>query len=114
VPGEDAPLDSPGGPILLGSLDKGLIDGVIKAGMGEVRACYTALQRRVPDAAGTTTMKFVVAANGTVSSTAVKSSTIADVPFQDCLRKVFHGLRYPEPKGGGIVIVSYPLVFSPG
>lgn len=114
LPGEDAPLDGPpAGPVLLGSLDKALIDGVIKANMGEIQACYQSLLEREPKATGQTTMKFVIARDGTVSATAVKASTIADVPFQDCLRKVFHGLRYPEPKGGGIVIVSYPLVFSP-
>ena len=26
----------------------------------------------------------------------------------------FLKMQFPEPKGGGIVIVSYPFVFSPG
>lgn len=113
VPGEDAPLDAPVAPVLLGSLDRELIDGVIKAEMGDVRRCYETLLDRAPTAEGTVTMKFVIAADGSVASAAIKSSPFSETVFHDCLTSTFRSFRFPEPEGDGIVIVSYPFIFSP-
>jgi hypothetical protein len=33
---------------------------------------------------------------------------------ESCINGRFMRFQFPEPKGGGIVIVSYPFIFSPG
>ena len=33
---------------------------------------------------------------------------------EQCIVGRFMRMQFPEPKGGGIVIVSYPFIFSPG
>jgi hypothetical protein len=33
---------------------------------------------------------------------------------EGCIASRFMQFKFPEPKGGGIVIVSYPFIFSPG
>lgn len=116
VPGTEPPRVSNvlgGAPILLGALEKALIDAGIKARTSDVQACYSRLLTRDPKASGKVTIKFVIAPDGSVSSAAVKNSTLADPEMLDCLTATFRTFEFPEPKGGGIVIVSYPFVFSP-
>lgn len=103
-----------GDPIILGALDKSLIDAVIKQNMGHISACYDDALRDRPDLAGKITIKFVIAKDGTVSSAVVKSTTAAHPGLERCLCEVFMPMQFPEPKGGGIVITSYPFIFSPG
>lgn len=31
---------------------------------------------------------------------------------EDCVARQIKKIRFPEPKGGGIVIVTYPFVFK--
>ena len=33
---------------------------------------------------------------------------------ESCIVGRFLRMQFPQPKGGGIVIVSYPFIFSPG
>jgi len=31
---------------------------------------------------------------------------------QSCVIKVMRSLKFPKPRGGGIVVVTYPFVFA--
>ena len=37
----------------------------------------------------------------------------ADDPVLTCLVDVVQGITFPEPSGSGVMVVSYPFVFSP-
>ncbi|MES2643032.1 MAG: AgmX/PglI C-terminal domain-containing protein [Myxococcota bacterium] len=110
--GEDSPEG--GEPLVLGSLDKALIDGVMKENMDQVSACYSELLERFPERRARATMKFAIGRDGTVSRAIVKESDIDDAPFHTCLTDALRTFEFAEPKGGGIVYVTYPFVFSPG
>lgn len=97
-----------------GSLPKQEIDAVIKANMAAIRTCYTTRLKEIRGLEGKLTVKFVIAADGTVASAIEKSSTLDDAPMSACVCDVFRGLHFPEPHGHGIVIVSYPFIFTPG
>jgi outer membrane biosynthesis protein TonB len=58
--------------------------------------------------------RFVISRDGSVSGAQVKSSTLNDPALESCVGDVFMSMQFPKPKGGGIVIVSYPFVFAPG
>ena len=103
-----------GDPIILGSLDKSLIDAVIKRNMNQIRYCYQRELPKYPELSGKIVVKFVVAKDGTVSSATTKTSTMNNKAVEACLNSRFLRFKFPEPKGGGIVIVSYPFVFRPG
>ncbi len=49
-----------------------------------------------------------------MSKASTKKSTMGNSAVESCINRRFHRFRFPEPKGGGIVIVSYPFIFSPG
>ena len=100
--------------IILGSLDKSLIDEVIKRHMNQIRYCYQRELTKKPDLGGKVTVKFVISATGGVSKASIKSSSLGDKTVESCVTSRFMRFTFPKPKGGGIVIVSYPFIFSPG
>jgi len=104
---------SSGDPIILGALDKSIIDEVIRGNVEPVRDCYQMWLRKDRYLEGKLIVKFVIAKDGTVSSSVSKSDTLEEPKVAACVHEVMLGLRFPEPVGGGIVIVSYPFWFAP-
>ena len=102
-----------GDPIILGALDKSLIDAVIKRNMNQIRYCYQRELTKNPSLGGKVTVKFVIAKDGTVSKAEIKQG-MGSAAVESCISGRFMRFKFPEPKGGGIVIVSYPFIFSPG
>lgn len=103
-----------GDPIILGPLDKSLVDTVIKRNMAQIRYCYQKELTKNPTLSGKITVKFVIAKDGTVSSATTKSSTMNNPTVENAINALFMKFQFPQPAGGGIVIVSYPFIFSPG
>jgi hypothetical protein len=103
-----------GDPIILGALDRSLIDEVIKRHMNEIKYCYQRELTKNPALGGKVVIKFTIAKDGTVSSAAQKSTTMNNAAVENCIVGRFMRMQFPAPKGGGIVIVSYPFLFSPG
>lgn len=103
-----------GDPIIMGALDRSLIDAVIKRKMSQIRYCYQRELQKDPSLAGKLVIKFTIAKDGSVSSASPKSSTLGSKAVDSCVVSRFYKMQFPEPKGGGIVIVSYPFIFSPG
>ena len=99
-------------PVAMGSIDKSVIDRVIKRHLNQIRYCYEKELKAHPRLAGKVVISFTIDADGAVSDAAVKSSTLADPVVEGCVRSRFARMRFPAPHGGGEVAVSYPLVFS--
>ena len=111
---EERGLSLPGEPLLIGGLDRGLVDAVVKRHLSSIRYCYQRQLTRDPNLSGKMTVAFVIAADGSVSRSAVKSSSIHDSAVESCVANRFMTMQFPAPKGGGVVMVSYPFMFSPG
>ena len=103
-----------GTPIYSSGLDKSLIDAVIKQHMNQIRYCYQRELTRDPNLSGKVTVFFVIAPDGTVSKSSVKSSTLGNAAAESCITGRFQSFQFPKVKGGGIVMVSYPFMFSGG
>jgi len=110
--GGGAPGVGRGTPIILGALDKSLIDRVVKSHLAQIRFCYERELNKNPKLFGKIVVKFVIAKNGSVSSASTKASTMKNPIVEQCVNKRFLRMKFPSPKGGGIVIVSYPFVFN--
>ncbi len=100
-------------PIILGALDKDIIARIIGDNVESIRDCYQNFLKASPNLAGKLVVKFVIAKDGTVSSAVTKSSTLGSPEVEACINHAVMGFVFPEPRGGGIVIVSYPFLFSP-
>ncbi len=103
-----------GAPLILGALERSLVDAVIQKHLGALRYCY---QRRLldqPQLAGKVVVKFVIAKDGAVSTAAIKSSTMNNQEVETCVAGRFRRMLFPQPEGGGVVVVTYPMIFAPG
>ncbi|MFT7519771.1 MAG: hypothetical protein ACI9MC_001915, partial [Kiritimatiellia bacterium] len=103
-----------GDPIILGALDRSLIDAVIKRHMNQIRYCYQRELTKNPNVKGKLVVKFVIAKDGSVSNANIKSSSMKNGSVENCVVGRFMRMQFPKPKGGGIVIVSYPFIFTSG
>jgi pSer/pThr/pTyr-binding forkhead associated (FHA) protein/outer membrane biosynthesis protein TonB len=112
--GEGRVSATSGDPLILGALDRSLIDQVIKAKMAQIRYCYQRELQKDPSLGGKIVIKFTIAKDGTVSKASVKTTSINNSAVEQCVVGRFYKMQFPEPKGGGIVIVSYPFIFSGG
>ena len=62
---------------------------------------------------GDLVVKFVVNKDGSVSQADLKRNTMGNQAVESCVLSRFMRMQFPQPAGGGIAIVSYPLRFSP-
>ena len=105
-----------GNPIIMGALDKSLIDRVIKQHMNQIKHCYQRELNANPTLGGLVTVKFVITGDGTVSSAKTIKSTLSGKgasSVNSCINSRFLAFQFPKPKGGGMVIVQYPFIFQP-
>lgn len=107
------PLDEMPDAAQVGTLERAEIDTTIRSHLHGIRACTHRALVSGEAEEGEIRVRFVIAADGTVSSAKVASSTLPDV-VGDCILAVFDEMVFPEPRGGGIVIVTYPFVFASG
>ncbi len=103
-----------GDPVTIGGLDRAQVDAVVKQHLSQLRYCYQRQLQRDPSLGGKVSIRFTIAGDGTVSSARVGASQLGDAAVEDCLVGRFLRMRFPEPRGGGVVLVTYPFVFSPG
>ncbi len=101
-----------GKPEVMGSLDKEIIRRVVRLHRNEIRYCYEKQLQKDPELAGSITVKFVIARTGAVTSAVVSSSDLKNSAVEQCLTRKIRRWSFPEPKGGGVVIVNYPFKFS--
>ncbi|WP_338865129.1 adventurous gliding motility protein GltG [Myxococcus stipitatus] len=97
---------------VMGSLDKELIRKVIQANRGQIRYCYESLLNRFPKLGGKVAVKFVITATGSVASSSVAQSTAGNAELETCVAGRVRTWKFPEPKGGGVVVVTYPFIFK--
>jgi Ca-activated chloride channel family protein len=110
-PAGDGRASLGGDPVILGGLDRAVIDAVVKRYLNQLRYCYQRELLKKPDLAGKLVVKFAIAADGTVSAAAIKTSTLGDSAVEQCVAGRFLKMQFPETDG--LVIVSYPLEFTP-
>ena len=59
------------------------------------------------------TVRFTIARDGSVKDVS-STSAMSSAEVARCVERSFRALQFPQPEGNGVVVVSYPIVFSPG
>lgn len=98
----------------VGALDKDIIRRVVRSHIVEVRACYNKGLARDKTLKGRVMITFTIGADGAVSAAEVAESTFKDAEVARCVAAAVKTWEFPEPEGGGNVVVSYPFVLLPG
>ncbi len=97
---------------VMGSLDKELIRQVIKRNASQIRYCYENLLVQFPKLGGKVAIKFIITATGSVSTSQVASSDAGNRQLESCIAGRVQTFQFPKPKGGGVVVVTYPFVLK--
>ena len=105
---------STGSPVILGALDQSVIDRIIQQNRTQVLRCYKKELTKNPGLYGKIVIKFVISKDGSVSSAKTKSTSMNNPIVENCICQRIMRCQFPQPDGGGIVIVSYPFVFRSG
>ncbi len=99
-------------PIMMGGIDRSAVDAVVKRHMSQIRYCYTRELNRTPGLAGKVSVKFIIAKDGSVSSSSIGKSTMGNERVESCIKGRFLHMAFPALRGGGIAVINYPFVFA--
>ncbi len=110
TPGEVIPRD----PILDGGLDREIVQRVVRQHRGELKACYENELQKDRRLGGELVIKFTITGKGDVISAVTSGGDFRNPTLESCITKRIRRWIFPEPRGGGIVIVKYPFRFSSG
>lgn len=93
-----------------GALDKDIIRRVVRGHINEVRSCYNKGLAKNPSLQGRVAVNFVITSTGKVGSAVVQESSLkGDTSVGNCIKKAVKRWKFPKPRGGGNVIVTYPF-----
>jgi hypothetical protein len=96
-----------------GQIPAEVIQRIVRQNFGRFRLCYENGLRANPSIAGRVAVNFVIDRHGAVSLAADAGSDLPDQGVISCVVRGFQTLSFPEPSGG-MVKVTYPIVFTPG
>jgi pSer/pThr/pTyr-binding forkhead associated (FHA) protein len=102
----------PGRTIIKGSLSKEEIGRVIRRNLARFKYCYEKELNANPNLSGKIAVYFTIAPTGAVAEASVRETSMNDSNVETCVLKVMRSLKFPKPRGGGIVVVTYPFVFA--
>lgn len=96
----------------LGGLDKALIAAVVQANIGQIKHCYERQLLVDNSIAGKVVAGWTIDGSGSVIATNIKNTTMNSAPVENCIQAKIKSWKFPQPKGGGKVLVSYPFLFK--
>lgn len=104
---------STGPPAIYGGLDRKIIQRIINQHRSRFKYCYERELIKNPQLQGKIHVWFQIEANGRVYKSRVSRTTMNNDRVEQCLVRRVRVMRFPAPKGGGIVVVNYPFIFRP-
>ena len=98
------------------TVDEGLtkdeVARVIHSHMNEIRYCYESAILKDPTIAGKLLVDFKINASGIVPNAGVAEASLHDLQVTQCLLGKLKSWKFPQPRGGVVVAVSYPFIFK--
>jgi hypothetical protein len=55
---------------------------------------------------------FLIRKDGSVGKVCIEETQIDEVEMQTCVAQVLRGIRFPPPRGGSAVSVTFPFTFE--
>jgi hypothetical protein len=102
----------PGRTIVQGSLSKDIIAKIVRQHQNEIKYCYEQELNKNPNLYGKISVAFTIDGTGDVSDATVNETTMNNQNVENCMAVHIRRWKFPEPKGGGQVFVTYPWVFK--
>ncbi|MDF1562794.1 MAG: AgmX/PglI C-terminal domain-containing protein [Deltaproteobacteria bacterium] len=109
---EPPPLE-PEATLVRGGLDREVIARVVRRHQSAIKYCYERSLQKDPELHGKVAVVWVIDGTGAVASAEIARSTLDDGEVEACILQRVRRWRFPEPRGGGVVQVTYPWIFKP-
>ncbi len=100
-------------PVVLGGISASAVDAGIASQLDAIHRCYQEELANHAGLAGKVLVRFTIARDGTVSKTAIKSSSLRHPPTETCLSARLSEARFPALERGSVAIITYPFIFPP-
>ncbi len=98
--------------VFAGGLSREEIQRVIDRTMGQMKYCYEREIQKSPDLEGKLLTRFTISPDGTVATSDVVQNTMHNAQVAACVQRIISRMAFPKPRGGGVVAVTYPFLFS--
>ncbi len=95
-----------------GGLDREVIAQYIKSQLGHILNCYERQLSAYPDLHGKVSVKFIISGTGQVVTQNIVETEMKNLPTESCMLSKVAQWKFPEPKGGTKVVVTYPFMFK--
>jgi hypothetical protein len=95
-----------------GGLDREIIAQYIKSQLGKLLSCYDRQLAVNKDLGGKVAVKFIISGTGQVVQQNVTETEMKNLPTESCMLSHISKWKFPEPKGGTKVVVTYPFLFN--
>lgn len=95
-----------------GGLDKEVIARIIGNYLGEIRYCYERQLSAEPDLYGKVQVKFTIDSEGNVNQHRIGATTLSSAMVEGCILRRLARWKFPKPRGGTHVLVTYPFMFK--
>jgi len=96
--------------VLEGGLDRSVVQATIAKYLSQVRACYETGLKTNPGLGGQVTMNFEINGEGDLNFAKVQKSSLDSNEVEQCISTRMMTWKFPKPRGGVAVKVSYPFV----
>ncbi len=97
---------------VIGGLDREIIAQYIKTQLGQILYCYERQLSANPDLYGKVAVKFTISGTGQVEAQSINDTTLKSAPVEGCILSKVARWKFPEPRGGTKVLVTYPFLFK--
>lgn len=94
-------------------LSREVIGRIIQRHWNEIKYCYESELTKDPNLYGKVAVLFIIGGDGSVADAQIQQSTMGNANVETCMTNHIKRWKFPEPKGGGTVNVTYPWVFKP-
>ncbi len=95
-----------------GRLSRAQILEVVNKHVGELNYCYEKGLFDDPGLEGKLNMFWEIQGSGRVGLVRIKRSSLRSTLVNQCVKGVIKKMKFPKPRGGGIVQVTFPFKFS--
>lgn len=96
---------------LVGGLTHQVVGEAIQRHYSRFKYCYERELGRAPNLYGKLVVHFAIDGTGRVEQADVLQSSLQDANVEACVLRTVRSIRFPAPRGGGEVLVSYPFLF---
>ncbi len=97
---------------VIGGLDREEIANYIRTQLGQILYCYERQLSANKDLFGKVSVKFTISGNGKVETQTISDTSLKNTTVEGCMLNKIASWKFPAPRGGTKVIVTYPFLFK--